>query len=110
MFSVGSTIKGNILPPPSDRPDNKGEPGNTINVSIPPSRPPPFKPEQNNEPPIGCAAALKCVQEIYCTAEGVVSPVPVVLTKDQELLRVPTTVFLSLLINFNMYKINIERF
>ncbi|XP_066153945.1 mucin-2-like isoform X2 [Euwallacea fornicatus] len=42
--------------------------------------------------PVGCAAALKCVQEIYCTADGFVSPVPVVLTKEQELLKAPTTV------------------
>ncbi|XP_065166827.1 uncharacterized protein scaf isoform X2 [Atheta coriaria] len=39
----------------------------------------------------GCAAALKCVQEIYCTAEGFVSPVPVVFTKEQEFSRVPLT-------------------
>lgn len=68
------------------RPDNTGEPNTNINYK---TRPPQ---EANNEPPVGCAAALKCVQEIYCTAEGVVSPVPVVLTKEQELLRVPTTV------------------
>ena len=51
-----------------------------------------FQGELNTAPPPGCAAALKCVQEIYCTAEGVISPVPVVLTKEQELSRVPTTV------------------
>lgn len=86
---------------PTYRPDNTGEPDNTVVVSVPPSRPPPPRPDQNNEPPVGCAAALKCVQEIYCTAEGVVSPVPVVLTKDQELLRVPTTVFQTLLTNIS---------
>nr|CAI5836676.1 unnamed protein product [Callosobruchus analis] len=49
------------------------------------------QPIDETSPPVGCAAALKCVQEIYCTADGFVSPVPVVLTKEQELLRVPTT-------------------
>ncbi|KAJ8921243.1 hypothetical protein NQ315_013715 [Exocentrus adspersus] len=92
--NVGSRIKDTIrLPdrrPTTERPDNNVESVNNINVLVPSTRLP-FIPELNNEPPVGCAAALKCVQEIYCTAEGVVSPVPVVLTKDQELLRVPTT-------------------
>ncbi|XP_017779365.1 PREDICTED: ovochymase-2 [Nicrophorus vespilloides] len=38
-----------------------------------------------------CAAALKCVQEIYCTPEGFVSAVPVVLSDEQKLNRVPLT-------------------
>lgn len=42
-------------------------------------------------PPAGCAAALKCVQEIYCTADGFVSPVPVVLSKEEAENKVPTT-------------------
>lgn len=73
-------------------------------ISVSPNRPtttqpPRFQPRPGvNETipeeliPVGCAAALKCVQEIYCTADGFVSPVPVVLTKEQELLRAPTTV------------------
>ncbi|CAH1278409.1 unnamed protein product [Diabrotica balteata] len=56
-----------------------------------PTRRPPPDTGDEIQAPAGCAAALKCVQEIYCTAEGVVSPVPVVLSKEQEILRVPTT-------------------
>lgn len=67
-------------------------------ISVSPNRPPGSPRPRVNETipdeliPVGCAAALKCVQEIYCTADGFVSPVPVVLTKEQELLRAPTTV------------------
>ncbi|KAK4877946.1 hypothetical protein RN001_010452 [Aquatica leii] len=56
-----------------------------------------FVPYPQPNEPIGafshgsCAAALKCVQEIYCTAEGMISPTPVVLSKEQEFARVPTT-------------------
>lgn len=81
-----------------EEPDNESEP-NTPDKSIitkpkkPSSpRPPPPPPNGETTIPAGCAAALKCVQEIYCTVEGFVSPVPVVLTKEQELLRAPTTV------------------
>lgn len=83
-------------------PDNEYEPANTNQYFISTTRPtsrrptPPRTPSppQNGDAniPAGCAAALKCVQEIYCTVDGVVSPVPVVLTKEQELLRAPTTV------------------
>ncbi|XP_060533201.1 serine protease filzig isoform X2 [Cylas formicarius] len=78
--------------------------GGSPTPGIPPNRPgstrkPPSPGEYQSQSeidetliPNGCAAALKCVQEIYCTAEGVVSPVPVVLTREQELLRAPTTV------------------
>ncbi|XP_032686691.1 uncharacterized protein LOC116851432 isoform X2 [Odontomachus brunneus] len=37
----------------------------------------------------GCAAALLCVEEQYCTLEGVISPEPVALTSKQLLRRVP---------------------
>jgi hypothetical protein len=95
---LGSNINSEVR-----QPDNKGESANTNNVFIttkgpvkgptkgPIRTPPPFNPDEV-QAPAGCAAALKCVQEIYCTPEGVVSPVPVVLTPQQELLRVPTTV------------------
>lgn len=95
-------------------PDNQGEPANTNQYFVATTRRPvtrrpvtrqpsiPVPQPNNGDPsiPSGCAAALKCVQEIYCTVEGFVSPVPVVLTKEQELLRAPTTVSLkSLAIN-----------
>ncbi|EZA59838.1 uncharacterized protein LOC105274877 [Ooceraea biroi] len=37
----------------------------------------------------GCAAALLCVEEQYCTLEGVISTEPVALTSQQLLRRVP---------------------
>ncbi|XP_072755992.1 uncharacterized protein Scaf isoform X2 [Anoplolepis gracilipes] len=37
----------------------------------------------------GCAAALLCVEEQYCTLEGVISPEPIALTSKQLLRRVP---------------------
>ncbi|XP_050466888.1 uncharacterized protein LOC126859535 [Cataglyphis hispanica] len=39
----------------------------------------------------GCAAALLCVEEQYCTLEGVISPEPVALSSKQLLRRVPLT-------------------
>ncbi|XP_011881510.1 PREDICTED: uncharacterized protein LOC105569558 isoform X2 [Vollenhovia emeryi] len=38
---------------------------------------------------MGCAAALLCVEEQYCTLEGTISPQPIVLTSKQILRRVP---------------------
>ncbi|KAG5875826.1 hypothetical protein JTB14_017257 [Gonioctena quinquepunctata] len=91
---VGTNIDPAVRLP--DKPDNEGEPANTNNIFVSttrrPATPPPYYGEENSAIPAGCAAALKCVQEIYCTADGQVSPVPVVLTQEQELLRVPTTV------------------
>lgn len=40
----------------------------------------------------GCAAALLCVEEQYCTLEGVISKEPVTLTSSQLLRRVPLSV------------------
>lgn len=37
----------------------------------------------------GCAAALLCVEEQYCTLEGIISPEPIALTSKQLLRRVP---------------------
>ncbi|XP_045465843.1 probable serine/threonine-protein kinase nek3 [Harmonia axyridis] len=87
-----SSTNNQYIPPPQDK---EGSDTSDTSVKVRP-RPEP-RPDQTiqNEnviPPAACAAALKCVQEIYCTAEGVVSPVPVVLTKEQALSRVPTTV------------------
>lgn len=89
----GSNIIGSVRYP--DRPDNTFESANTNSVFVhttQSSYQPTPPGEQNVAPPVGCAAALKCVQEIYCTAEEFISPVPVVLSKEQELLRAPTTV------------------
>ncbi|XP_030755117.1 uncharacterized protein LOC115881677 isoform X3 [Sitophilus oryzae] len=89
-----STAKPTVPPRRPGRPrypptDKEGSPGSNVPVHV---RPPGSQDETNLDLiPVGCAAALKCVQEIYCTAEGLVSPVPVVLTKEQELLRAPTT-------------------
>lgn len=41
---------------------------------------------------MGCAAALLCVEEQYCTLEGMISPEPVVFTSKQLLRRVPLSV------------------
>ncbi|CAH1398292.1 unnamed protein product [Nezara viridula] len=45
----------------------------------------------NTTPYPGCPAALKCVDISYCTAEGVMSPSPVYLTREQNENRVPLT-------------------
>ncbi|XP_011138425.1 uncharacterized protein LOC105182588 isoform X2 [Harpegnathos saltator] len=57
---------------------------------------PAANPAASANPPIfqfpvqsGCAAALLCVEEQYCTLEGVISPEPVALTSKQLLRRVP---------------------
>lgn len=98
---LGTNINNEVRKPDRSTttysPDNEGEPANTNQYIISTTRrhpPSPTPPPQNGEQtiPAGCAAALKCVQEIYCTVEGFVSPVPVVLTKEQEILRAPTTV------------------
>ncbi|VEN56226.1 unnamed protein product, partial [Callosobruchus maculatus] len=96
-----------LKPGPSEGPDNTVDSANANSFFVPTTRQPVTGPQpsysrqptfnggqqpiEETSPPVGCAAALKCVQEIYCTADGFVSPVPVVLTKEQELLRVPTT-------------------
>lgn len=41
---------------------------------------------------MGCAAALLCVEEQYCTLEGMISPEPVALTSKQLVRRVPLSV------------------
>ncbi|KAF5283999.1 hypothetical protein FQR65_LT13633 [Abscondita terminalis] len=84
------------LPPvvkPSPEPNLIGGESNTDGSFIqPPVYPQPNQQVINIANTHGsCAAALKCVQEIYCTAEGMISPTPVVLSKDQEFSRVPTT-------------------
>ena len=52
----------------------------------------PYTGPLNTTPHPGCAAALKCVQESYCTVEGVMSDRPVSLTREQYENRVPLSV------------------
>uniref|UniRef100_A0A1B6KRD9 Peptidase S1 domain-containing protein n=1 Tax=Graphocephala atropunctata TaxID=36148 RepID=A0A1B6KRD9_9HEMI len=51
----------------------------------------PYTGPLNTTPFPGCAAALKCVAEVYCTADGVMSDFPVALTREQAENRVPLT-------------------
>ena len=58
----------------------------------PAPNPSPYTGPLNTTPYPGCAAALKCVPETYCTADGVMSDQPVVLTREQYENRVPLSV------------------
>lgn len=111
---VGSESTGNneYLPPPREPSDSQ-----IININVIPSQPkvstttkgpvdripddsnsretvirPTTDFPLNTTPYPGCAAALKCVQGDFCTAEGVISTTRVILTKEQEEYRVPVTV------------------
>lgn len=61
----------------------------------PAPNPSPYTGPLNTTPYPGCAAALKCVPETYCTAEGVMADQPVVLTREQYENRVPLSVSAS---------------
>ncbi|XP_065219639.1 serine proteinase stubble-like [Planococcus citri] len=67
---------------------NRPEYGSSIAPTAAPS-PAPYTGPQNTTPYPGCAAALKCVPDNYCTVEGVMSDLPVVLTKELLESRVP---------------------
>lgn len=41
--------------------------------------------------PVGCSAAMNCTNIQYCSANGVISRSPVILTPEQEMFRVPLT-------------------
>jgi hypothetical protein len=58
----------------------------------PAPNPSPYTGPLNTTPHPGCAAALKCVPETYCTAEGVMADHPVTLTREQYENRVPLSV------------------
>jgi hypothetical protein len=58
----------------------------------PAPNPSPYTGPLNTTPHPGCAAALKCVPETYCTAEGVMADHPVTLTREQYDNRVPLSV------------------
>ncbi|XP_059611208.1 inactive serine protease scarface [Phlebotomus argentipes] len=88
--------KGDQYIPPVDR---EGEPSNPqSNNILPPTtrrpRPPPQRGENQLAEPIvpsGCPAAMNCTEYQYCDVKGVITTTPVVLTKEQELFRVPLT-------------------
>lgn len=117
-YTDSSNLDKNYLPPGVTRkPDHQPTDSNIINIDVirattttePNLRPdsantpvsrlrPPTSPrtqgELNTTPYPGCAAALKCVEYQFCTADGVISTTPVFLTKEQETLRVPLTVII----------------
>lgn len=41
--------------------------------------------------PVGCSAAMNCTRLEMCTAMGVISKTPVILTPEQQIFRVPLT-------------------
>ncbi|PSN51774.1 hypothetical protein C0J52_05279 [Blattella germanica] len=101
--SNGAQYPSASIPSPTYSPpgNNYGRPG-TNGIPIGGSiydgagRPPvtqapqqPYTGPQNTTPHPGCAAALKCVPESYCTAEGVMANSPVTLTREQYENRVP---------------------
>lgn len=79
-------------PPPTSRPPPPPPQTRPQRPLIPqPSEPRPSRPV---EPapiviPIGCSAALNCTRIEMCTALGVISKTPVILSPEQELFRVP---------------------
>lgn len=85
-----SNNNNNIYLPPNRGEDNKSPliPGESTNTDQTIVRPP-----QNDEviplPPIQCPAATNCTEIQFCSAEGVISKSPVILTPDQETFRVP---------------------
>ena len=54
--------------------------------------PGPYTGPLNTTPYPGCAAALKCVEEQYCTHDGIMSNSPVYMTREQQENRVPLSV------------------
>ncbi|GAB0095130.1 Inactive serine protease scarface [Sergentomyia squamirostris] len=88
--------KGDQYIPPVDK---EGEPSNPQGSNIlPPTRAPVRPPPQRGENqlaepiiPSACPAAMNCTEYQYCDTKGVITTTPVVLTKDQELFRVPLT-------------------
>ncbi|XP_012265266.2 hornerin isoform X1 [Athalia rosae] len=83
-----SNVPAFSKPPEEDK--TPGSSGVVTSVDLPPPPPPrqPFVPAPVTIQ-VGCAAALLCVEEQYCTLEGVISPVPVGLTSQQIERRAP---------------------
>lgn len=62
----------------------------------PPTQPRPTQPRSTYPPappmiPVGCSAAMNCTRLEMCTAMGVISKTPVILTPEQQIFRVPLT-------------------
>ncbi|XP_058793364.1 inactive serine protease scarface-like [Phymastichus coffea] len=68
---------------PKEPEDNSGHDDSPTNVQQNVAFPPAFQPQ------IGCAAALLCVEEQFCTSTGVISKTSIQLTEEQKLRRVP---------------------
>lgn len=61
-----------------------------------PTQPTPPRPRTTFAPappmiPVGCSAAMNCTRLEFCSAMGVISKTPVVLTPEQQIFRVPIT-------------------
>lgn len=79
-------------PPPATRPPPP--PPTTRRPQPPPQPPRPTNPPRPIEPapiviPVGCSAAMNCTRIEMCSAIGVISKTPVILTPEQQLFRVP---------------------
>ena len=59
-----------------------------------------FPPAPELPPQVGCAAALICVEEQFCTLEGVISTSPQTFTEQQLTRRAPLSVSNSNYVNF----------
>ena len=84
-----SNTDENYVRPPTKPPvleDELPAPDTTRPAFIRPSTEGPVLP-----PPVGCPAAMNCTEAQFCSAMGVISKTPIVLTPEQELFRVPTT-------------------
>jgi hypothetical protein len=66
----------------------------------PAPNPSPYTGPLNTTPHPGCAAALKCVPETYCTADGVMADHPIALTREQYENRVPLSVSTNQAVRF----------
>ncbi|XP_015517677.2 uncharacterized transmembrane protein DDB_G0289901 [Neodiprion lecontei] len=82
-----SNVPAFAKPPLSPKEGEQVGPTNVVpSVKVPIPRPSAFAPITVQ---VGCAAALICVEEQYCTLEGVISPQPVALTAQQIERRAP---------------------
>ncbi|KAJ4444116.1 hypothetical protein ANN_05905 [Periplaneta americana] len=97
-YAPGNTYNGQPIPGNNGIPiggsiyDTTGRPVTQNPSQYPVTQNPnqyPYTGPLNTTPHPGCAAALKCVPESYCTAEGVMANQPVSLTREQYENRVP---------------------
>ncbi|XP_012288608.1 hornerin [Orussus abietinus] len=83
---LGSDSSSNV-PSFSQPPrENDGGASDADSKVLPPAA---FPPAPEVPPQVGCAAALICVEEKFCTMGGVISTEPITLTSEQILRRVP---------------------